>query len=109
MTAPDPAWAAASLRRFGPQPHRAERTRILEGRVRFEHPTQLLTYDAAKNLAEFGLAETRTHGLECFSCTLTEAGERELTRLLEQELLDIGNQPIGITKGGTFIYGTGRR
>jgi hypothetical protein len=82
---PDRTWAERTLRRFGPMPHRAARARILEGRVHHEHQTQLLTYAAAENLAAYGLAVTRTHGLECFSCTLTIEGEIELDRLLAAE------------------------
>lgn len=81
---PSRVWAETTLRRFGPMHHRASRTRILEGRVHYEHPTQLLTYAAAENLAVFGLAKTTTHGLESFACTLTPEGEAELTRLLEE-------------------------
>jgi hypothetical protein len=82
---PDRKWAELTLRRFGPTSFRKERTRILDGRVQYELPTQLLTYAAAENLAAFGLARTRTHGLECFSCELTVEGELELDRLLAAE------------------------
>jgi hypothetical protein len=85
MTAADQAWAAASLRRFGPMAHRASKVRILEGRVLYEHPTQLLTFDAAENLAAAGLATTQRHGQECFSCTLTPKGEAHLDLLLADE------------------------
>jgi hypothetical protein len=82
---PDWTWAETTLRRFGPQPNRVARTRILEGRITYEHPTQLVTYAAAENLAHFGLAKTTTHGLEAFACTLTAKGDEELDRLLGAE------------------------